>query len=50
MNRAIEAKEDRNLTEQELNAVTGGRIMPTTNTTFPHPTTGPTFPVYPIQK
>jgi hypothetical protein len=28
MNRTIKAREDRNLTERELDAVTGGRILP----------------------
>jgi bacteriocin-like protein len=41
MNRTIETKEDRSLTEKELNAVTGGRIMPPTNSTKP---------IYPITK
>jgi bacteriocin-like protein len=52
MNRTIETKEDRTLTDKELNAVTGGTIRPPTNTTKPiYPTTtGPTFPVYPTTK
>ena len=38
MNRTIEAKADRALTEQELNAVTGGKIMPPNNSTkLPYP-------------
>ena len=48
MNRTIETKADRALTEQELNAVTGGMIKPPTNSTilinrptFPPPTQGP---------
>jgi hypothetical protein len=43
MNRTIEAKTDRALTEQELIAVTGGTIMPPTNSTIP--INKPTFPL-----
>ena len=49
MNRTIKASEDRYLTERELDAVTGGRIMPPNATVIPFVPapdfTNPTIPL-----